>query len=126
VQALFAVLALAAVAWTFRRPRDPLVSYAVLVTATLAATPYLMSYDLAVVSWLILALAHAGKVGDADRRLLLAVQFLPLLAIAGELWNLPGSALVLPALAAVLVWRLADRSRSAASAGAAGGNASAA
>ena len=114
VQGVFASLAVAAVVWTYRRPRDPLLSFGIVLTATLAATPYLMSYDLVAVSWLVLALATAGKLGESDRRLLLVVQFLPFLAIAGGLFGVPASALVLPALAGLLLWRLRVSSPAAA------------
>jgi hypothetical protein len=101
-----AALAVAAVVWTFRRRRDPLLSYALLVTAGLTATPYLMSYDLVVVVWLMLALAAAGQA--LPRPLLLAVHFLPFLAIAGEVFGLPGSALVLPIFGMILLKNLAS------------------
>ena len=107
IQACVAVLAGAAVVWTYRCRRDPLLSYAILIAASLAATPYLMSYDLVVVAWLILALAATGQVGAGERLLLLLVYFLPFLAIAGELFGLPGSALVLPLFAASLIRKLA-------------------
>ncbi len=106
VQAVFAALALGAVVWTYSRPRDPLLSYAVLITATLSATPYLMSYDFVVLSWVLLALAAAERAAPGDRRILLAVQFVPFLAIAGELAGVPGAALILPGLAAVWLLRL--------------------
>jgi hypothetical protein len=105
-QAVAAALAVAAVVWTFRRRRDPLLSYALFIVASLVATPYLMSYDLVVTAWVMLALALSGAFAARDRPLLLAVYFLPLLAIAAELAGLPGSALVLPAFAIWLLGRL--------------------
>jgi hypothetical protein len=107
VQAAVAALAVALVVWTFRRRRDPLLSYSVLIVASLVVTPYLMSYDLVVTAWVVLALALSGAFAARDRPLLLAVYLLPLLAIATELAGLPGSALVLPLFAAWLLVRLA-------------------
>jgi hypothetical protein len=116
VQACFAVGSLAAVVWAYWRRRDPLPSYAVLVIAGLAATPYLMSYDLAVVSWIILALIGSGAVSAADRPMLLAVVFLPFLAIAGGLAGVPGSALILPLFVMFIVPRMLASSAGASSA----------
>ena len=61
VQAIVAAAAAAAVTWTFWRRRDPLLSYALLLAAGLAATPYLMSYDLVVIVWAMLALVASGR-----------------------------------------------------------------
>ena len=106
LQAIFAAAAAVAVIVTYRRSGDPLLSFGVLVLATLSATPYLMSYDLVIVAWLLLAIYGTGAVAGPERLLLLAVYFLPFLSIAGELAGLPGSALALPALAIVLLRRL--------------------
>jgi hypothetical protein len=106
VQAVFAAAAAAAVVWAFARRREPLLSGAVLVVASLAATPYLMSYDLVVVAWLMMALAAVGRLAEEDRPLLLLVHLLPFVAVAGEALALPGSALVLPAFGAMLLLRM--------------------
>lgn len=108
IQGVFAAIAMAAVVWTYWRRRDPLLSFAVLVTAGLAATPYLMSYDLVVVGWLVLALLLSGQMGLRDRPLLLIVIFLPFVAIAAGFAHIPGSALVLPAFAFFAMRKLAS------------------
>jgi len=56
-QAPFAIFAVVAVAWTFWKRRDPLLSAAVLVTAGFVATPYVFVYDMVVLGWLI-AILH--------------------------------------------------------------------
>jgi hypothetical protein len=106
VQACFAAGSLAAVVWTYWRRRDPLLSYAMLVIAGLAATPYLMSYDLAIISWLMLALIASGAVIAPDRPMLLAVVVLPFLAIAGALAGVPASALILPLFGMLVARRM--------------------
>ena len=105
VQALFALAAVAATVWTFWKPRDPLLSYAVLIVAGLCATPYLMSYDLVIVGWLLIAVFGTRRLAGRQRPFLLVVHFLPLLAIAAAIAGIPGSALVLPAFC---LWLLTE------------------
>jgi len=104
LQVLAALAAAGAVAWTYRRPRDPLLSYAALMVAGLVATPYLMSYDLLVAVWAVLAV---GGGAGRERIVYLLVTLLPLLTLMGGLAGIPGAALVLPALLVFLLRRLA-------------------
>jgi hypothetical protein len=109
VQALFGAAAVGAVLWTFWRRRDPLLSYALLLAAGLIATPYLMSYDLVLTVWAMIAVCGTSAPSSRVRPLLLVVLFLPFIAFAAAAAHIPGSALVLPVYAAWLLRELGRR-----------------
>lgn len=106
VQGAFALFAVTAVFWTYRRQRNPLLSRALFVAASLTGTPYLMSYDLLPAVWCVLQLTGAGMLGDRDRLGVLAVLCLPLIAIAAAAVSIPLSAMIMPAVMIVLLRRL--------------------
>ncbi|HSM42900.1 MAG TPA: glycosyltransferase family 87 protein [Afifellaceae bacterium] len=97
-----ACVALAGLAvWAYARQREPLLSYALLVTATTLATPYILSYDLVVFGWIFLVLGLSNDPDKAGRAVLAAVYFLPMIALALGAAGIPGAALV---PAAFLYW----------------------
>jgi alpha-1,2-mannosyltransferase len=106
VQGVVSLAAVAAVVWTYWRPRDPVLSTALLVTASFLVTPYAYNYDMVVFGWLIMLLRDRPDGTMLDHRLALAVWTLPLTTFLGVA-GIPGSALVLAAFAARLVIRLA-------------------
>jgi alpha-1,2-mannosyltransferase len=106
LQIATSIAAVAAVAWTYWRRRDPELSTALLVTASFLVTPYAFNYDMVVFGWVIARLRERGGT-PLDDRLALAVWTLPVTAMVMGLFAVPGSALVLVAFAARLLWRLA-------------------
>ncbi len=91
VQIPFTLLAVASVGWTFAKRRDPLLSYAVLITACFVVTPYIFNYDMVVFGWLLAVLW--SRFGAAwDRALLLAVWTLPVAMLFYGEWYLPVAA----------------------------------
>ncbi len=96
VQGIVSALSLTAVVWTFWKPRDPLLSTALLLTASLVFTPYAFNYDMPA---LMIALAQLRDRTDNDRtdiKFILAVWVLPVvMMVVGLFGNITGSALVL-------------------------------
>jgi alpha-1,2-mannosyltransferase len=107
VQAVVSAMAVAAVVWTFRRPRDPGLSNAVLVTATFLVTPYAFNYDMVVFGWVIVRLLARSDTTAADHALMLAVWATPFLTVPLGIAGLPLSFLPILAFGARLLWRIA-------------------
>jgi alpha-1,2-mannosyltransferase len=105
LQIAMSFLAVAAVAWTYWRRRDPVLSVALFVTASFLVTPYAFNYDMVVFGWIIALLREKGG-EPIDDRLAMAVWTLPVTAMLLGLFGVPGSALVLVAFAGRLLWRL--------------------
>ncbi len=105
VQAPFTLFAIAAVAWTFAKRRDPLLSRAVLITAGFVVTPYVFNYDMVVFGWLVWTL-RPRFTEARDAKLLLAVWSLPVTVMVVGLFGIPGTALVLTAFLVRLLWML--------------------
>lgn len=106
LQAMVSAAAVAAVIWTYWRRRDPVLSTALLVTATFLVTPYIFNYDMVVFGWVLLQLrAHEGT-RIFDDRLAMVVWTLPLTTTLLGLAHIPISFLALAAFAARLVWRM--------------------
>jgi alpha-1,2-mannosyltransferase len=110
VQALGSVLTLAAVIWTFWRPRDPVLSKAFLVVAIFLFSPYTMNYDMVVFGWVIVMLRQHASLEPIDHYLMIAVWALAVLMMVVGLAHIPLAMLVLPAFGARLVWHLAQKS----------------
>lgn len=106
VQALMSAAAVAAMIWTFWRPRDRVLSTALFVTASFLATPYAFNYDMVVFGWIALMLRDHASNTLADHRLAFAVWTLPVTTILLGLAGIPISSLVLAAFAGRLLWRL--------------------
>ncbi len=107
-QAVFAFIAALAVAWAWKRKGDMRMKGAILVTACLMATPYLLDYDLMVlalpVAWLVAAGLETGF-RPYEKTLLAACFLLPLLSRSLGLLGLPPA----PFLMLALLWLLATR-----------------
>lgn len=106
VQIPFTLLALVITVLAFRKSRDPLLSYALLVTASFVVSPYGFDYDMVVFGWLA-AMLWPHFEGRVDRALLLAVWSLPLTMLFFGAWGLP---VVAPLMAAFLI-RLYQKQR---------------
>ncbi len=117
IQAGAFVLAALLALWTYMQRRDGLKSYAMLLTATALATPYMMSYDLVIFAWLFLAISGAQNPDlrhdlthdRAGRWLLGAVYWLPMITMALGAAGIPGAAFVFVAFALWLYLRLASK-----------------
>jgi alpha-1,2-mannosyltransferase len=107
IQAAVSVATIAAVAWTFRRRRDPDLSTALFVTAIFTVTPYAFNYDMVVFSWVMIKLMDRTDNDRWDYGLMLAVWAVPLLTVPMGISDiLPISFLPILAFGARLVWRL--------------------
>jgi alpha-1,2-mannosyltransferase len=107
VQAVSSCCALPAVVWTFWRRRDPVLSLALLVTATFLFSPWMMNYDMVVFGWIVALLRVREDETYLDHGLALAVWLLPVLMLYFGFMHLPTALLVLPLFAGRLLWRLA-------------------
>src|ERR1019366_9825089 len=67
-----------AVVWTFWRRRDPMLSVALLITATFLATPYALIYDMVVIGWVVVLIREHPYSTAWDHGLALAVWSLPI------------------------------------------------
>jgi hypothetical protein len=108
VQACVALAAVAAVFWAFRyrREADPLWLAALFLSCSIAAVPYLLSYDTLALCFVTLLLLGAGKLDGHGRLLARFVYWLPLLQIGLGNLHVPGPALIAPAFAVYAVIRL--------------------
>ncbi len=115
LQGAVSVAAVAAVAWTYWRPRDPVLSVSLLVTAGFLVTPYAFNYDMVVFGWIIALLREKGGEPASDQRLddrlAMAVWTLPVTAMVLALFGIPGSAVVLMAFAGRLLYRMRAQER---------------
>ena len=128
LQAIVSMAAAAAVAWTFWRPRDPVLSTALLVTAVFLFSPYALSYDMVVLGWVAALLCQRQDNEAVDHYLIVAIWTLAASMMLAGLIRVPLAVLVLLAFATRLLWRLSrseqpaplaecDRSRAAVAAG---------
>jgi hypothetical protein len=106
-QAIVSTAAVAAVVWTYWRRRDPVLSTALLVTATFLVTPYIFNYDMVVFGWVLLQLRAREGTRILDDRLAMVVWTLPLTTTLLGLAHIPISFLALAVFAARLIWRMA-------------------
>ena len=108
VQGMFAVFAMAAVAWAFRfrKEADPALLLALFLACTVAASPYLLAYDLLPLTFAAVALLARSSLDGPGRRLVQLVYWTPALQLALGTWHVPGPALIAPAFAAYLLIRL--------------------
>jgi hypothetical protein len=107
-QSAVSLAALAAVVWAYAKPRDPILSQALLVTAAILATPYAFSYDMVVFAWVIVRLRRRADESPWDAALNVAVWLLPIAMIPFGLHHIPAASLILLAFAGRLIWRLRD------------------
>ena len=92
--------------WAFWRKRDPLLSNALLVTATFLFSPWMLNYDMVVFGFFLARLRERAYNTAADHALMLMIWALPLLMMPLGVAHVPIAMLALPALAARLLWRL--------------------
>ncbi|MGB6534796.1 MAG: glycosyltransferase family 87 protein [Xanthobacteraceae bacterium] len=107
VQAVSSCCALFAVVWTFWRRRDPVLSQALLVTATFLFSPWMLNYDMVVFGWVVALLRARKDQSYLDHGLALAVWTLPILMFPFGFSHLPVALVVLPLFAGRLFWLLA-------------------
>ena len=107
LQAIVSAVAVAAVIWTFRRRRDPVLSMALLVAAIFLVTPYSLNYDMVVLGWVLALLRQRAGNEPIDHHLIIAMWTLPLTMMLAGLVHIPLAMPVLAAFATRLVWRLA-------------------
>ena len=107
LQAVVSAVAVAAVIWTFRRRRDPVLSMALLVAAIFLVTPYSLNYDMVVLGWVLALLRQRAGNEPIDHHLIIAMWTLPLTMMLAGLVHIPLAMPVLAAFATRLVWRLA-------------------
>jgi hypothetical protein len=106
LQAFVSLGAIAAVIWTYWQKRDPIVSMALLVTATFLASPYVLNYDMVVFGGIVAALRQRDDNTPLDHWLGLAVWSLPVtMMLFGAVW-VPIAPLLLIGFAARLLWRM--------------------
>jgi hypothetical protein len=121
LQAIVSAAALAMVAWTFWRRRDPVLSLALFVTATFLFSPWMLNYDMVVFGYVIALLRERSDNTPADDRLAIAVWVLPVVMLLFGAAHIPIAMIVLPAFAGRLIWRLSrGETRQSAQAGAPG------
>ncbi len=116
VQIFFALAAAAIVGWAFRcrdhaNPRELV---ALFLACSVAAVPYLLSYDTLPLCLAALALMAAGKLDRRGRWLTRLIYWLPLLQIGLGTFHIPGPALIAPAFALALFLRLKEQPAQAA------------
>ena len=116
VQSVFSIGAIAAVMWAFRcrAKADPWVLMALFFACSVAASPYMLAYDTLPLTCAAVALLGSAKLDGAGRRLAQLAFWLPGLQLALGMFHIPGPALIAPAFAAWLVWRLRGRPLAAA------------
>lgn len=107
IQAVVSALTVAAVTWTFWRPRDRDLSNALLITAVFTVTPYAFNYDMVLFGWVMITLMDRSDNGPWDYWLMLAVWTIPFLTVPMGISNvLPLSFLPILAFGVRLFWRL--------------------
>jgi hypothetical protein len=108
VQAIVSAAAVAAVVWAFRSRREPVLSMALLITATFLVTPYSMNYDMVVLGWVLALLRQRKNNEPVDHYLIISVWALPVAMMLAGLIYVPLAILVLLAFAVRLLWQLAQ------------------
>jgi alpha-1,2-mannosyltransferase len=111
LQGIASAAVFAMVVWTFWRRRDPVLSLALFVTSTFLFSPYMLNYDMVVFGWVVALLHERKDNAPADECLAIAVWALPVAMLLFGALRIPIAAIVLPAFAGRLVWRLAGEAR---------------
>jgi alpha-1,2-mannosyltransferase len=118
---VISVLALAAVVWTFWRPRDHILSTALLLTAIFLFSPYALNYDFVVLAWVVTLTRQRPDNNRFDHALILALWTLPVTMMIAGLAKIPLGFLVLAGFGARILQRLAQSEAFGAPACTAGG-----
>ncbi len=111
LQGFVSLLAVAAVIWTYWRRRDPVLSMALLVTATFLASPYVLNYDMVIFGFIVAALHQRGNNSTIDHALAIAIWSLPVTMMLFGAISVPIAPLVLAAFGGRLLWRLSKEGR---------------
>jgi hypothetical protein len=108
MQLCVSTAAVVIVAWAFRVRRDanPLMLTALFLACSIAAVPYVLSYDTLGLTLAALLLLGAGSLDGAGRRFIQLVYWLPLIQMVFGNWHIPGPALIAPAFAIYALTRL--------------------
>lgn len=110
VQTCCSLAMAAVVGWVFCRRRDALLSFAIFVAASVVATPYLMGYDLVVLSWVSLLVLQMPELSKRGRMIALLNFALPLVRFFTGVAAIPGASLVPMAM---VVWCIIELRRRA-------------
>jgi hypothetical protein len=105
-QAILSAVTLAAVAWVFRRRRDPFLSTAFLICAIFLVTPYSFNYDMVVFGWVMIKLMERSDTDAWDYAIMLAVWALPFAVLLIGAMRWPIAWLPILAMAGRLLWRM--------------------
>jgi glycosyl transferase family 87 len=107
-QLCVSMAAVGIVAWAFRmrRDADPLMLMALFLACSVAAVPYMLSYDTLGLTFAALLLLGAGSLDGAGRRFVQLIYWLPLIQMVFGNWHIPGPALIAPAFAIYALTRL--------------------
>lgn len=111
-QAVFALIAATAVAWAWKQKADIRLQGAVLVTASLLVTPYILDYDLVALALPVAWIAACGMEKGFrpwEKTLLMAVFLLPLLSRSLGMLYLPPGPFVMMLLLVMSLRRIAYR-----------------
>lgn len=103
VQAVVSAAAFAAVVWTYWKPRDPVLSGALLITATFVFSPYTLNYDFVVMAWVLALLRQRPGLTPREHVLILVMWSLPVTMMIGGLAHIPFGFI---ALVVFMVWLL--------------------
>ena len=107
LQAIVSVAALAAVAWTFWRRRDPVLSNALLTVAIFLFAPYTLNYDMVIFGWVAALLLQRRDNEILDDYLIIGLWTLAATMMLAGLVHVPLAMPLLAAFAGRLLWRLA-------------------
>jgi alpha-1,2-mannosyltransferase len=107
LQGVVSLAALAAVVWTYWRPRDPVLSTALLVSAIFLFSPYTLNYDFVILAWVLALLRQRPDMTPREHALILVVWTLPVTMMIVGLAHIPLGFLVLCVFAIWLLRRLA-------------------
>jgi len=108
VQLCVSAFAVAAVIWAFyfRRDANPRLLMALFLACSVAAVPYMLSYDTLGLTFAALLPLGRGGLDGAGRRFVQLVYWLPLIQMVFGNWHVPGPALIAPAFAVYALTRL--------------------
>ncbi len=96
VQIVISLLVLAAVVWTFRKPRDPFFSASFLVTMSLVFSPYSFNYDMIALTIVCARWIERSDCDSTDFKFILAVWLMPIVMMyVGVFGNVTGSSLII-------------------------------
>jgi|GEM_PF-2939786 len=96
-----ALMAIGFMIWGVRQTGDKFLQYALFLTVSFVATPYLMIYDTVILGWMALILVMFYGVDRTDRTFYRAFIIMIPVSTIFSLLHIPGSALI---LLAMIVW----------------------